>query len=53
MAPVHSIEGFEGSVVLADVVGESLRTRHDPHKLALALMAIADSRSGEVEKALS
>ena len=44
VAPVRRIDGFDGSVVLADVVDESDRTRHDPRKLAVALMDIAASQ---------
>ncbi len=35
------IEGFEGTVVLADVVDTTFRTRHDSQKLARALLSIA------------
>jgi uncharacterized cofD-like protein len=38
---VSRIDGFEGAVVLADVVDATFRTRHDPRKLSDALMAIA------------
>ncbi len=39
--PVQRIDGFGGAVVLADVVDEDVRTRHDPQKLARALMDVA------------
>ncbi len=45
VAPVRRIDGFGGAVVLADVVDESDRTRHDPRKLAGALMDIAGSQN--------
>lgn len=52
VAPVQRIDGFGGSVVLADVVDESNRARHDPDKLAAAIADIAVSRSGEARKVL-
>ena len=51
IAPVQRIDSFGGEVVLADVVDEDIRTRHDPDKLATALMEIAKSRP-VVESAL-
>ena len=52
VAPVQRIDSFGGEVVLADVVDEGVRTRHDPDKLATALMEIAKSRPGVVESTL-
>lgn len=40
---VSRIDGFDGVVVLADVVNEEFPTRHDPYKLAAALTAIEHS----------
>ena len=40
VAPVSFIDGFDGSVTLADVLDEESPTRHDPRKLAKALLAI-------------
>ena len=40
---VSRIDGFDGVVVLADVVNEEFPTRHDPDKLATALTAIERS----------
>lgn len=41
--PEAKVVGFEGAVTLADVVSEDFPTRHDPQKLAKAIMNI-DSR---------
>ena len=41
--PQDTLEGFGGQLVLADVVDEARRTRHDPVKLANALVAILRS----------
>ena len=38
--PQDQVQGFKGQVILADVVDESFRTRHDSAKLAGALLAI-------------
>ena len=38
--PVSWIDGFEGAVIQADVVDASFGTRHDPQKLAAALVAL-------------
>lgn len=40
LPPESSIQGFTGAVVLADLVDTALRTRHDPQKLASALLAL-------------
>ena len=52
IAPFERIDGFVGEVVLADVVDEDIRTRHDPDKLATALMEIAKSRPVVVDSTL-
>ena len=44
IAPQSRINGYQGAVVLADVVDEEFPTRHDPRKLAEALVGI-ESRS--------
>jgi 2-phospho-L-lactate transferase/gluconeogenesis factor (CofD/UPF0052 family) len=45
IATPEAVDGFQGQVVAADVVDEARRTRHDPTKLANALMEILrDSR---------
>ena len=41
IAAESRIHGFEGVIVLADVVDATVRTRHDPRKLAVALLSIA------------
>ncbi|MBI4282446.1 MAG: YvcK family protein [Chloroflexi bacterium] len=46
---VSRIDGFNGAVVLADVVNEDFPTRHDPTKLATAIMAIALGSSRSVK----
>ncbi|MBI4199365.1 MAG: YvcK family protein [Chloroflexi bacterium] len=47
-----SIPGFHGTVVLADVIDESFPTRHDPRKLASALLDLArSSRRGVLQTA--
>jgi hypothetical protein len=38
--PVSRIDGFEGAVIQADVVDVNLGTRHNPQKLAAALLAL-------------
>ena len=38
---VARVEGFHGTIILGDLVDETFRTRHDPQKLAAALMSIA------------
>ncbi|MBF8267714.1 MAG: putative gluconeosis factor [Dehalococcoidia bacterium] len=51
--PIFRIQGFEGAVVLADVVDEGFPTRHDPRKLASALLSIGRSSSNGMRKTLS
>jgi len=46
--PEPRIDGFEGTLILADVVNTESRTRHDPYKLATALMSIPTRRSKTV-----
>ena len=41
ITPQPKIDDFDGTVVLADVINTSMRTRHDPEKLALAIVSIA------------
>ena len=53
LQPVRQIDGFGGEVVLADVVDEGNRTRHDPDKLAGALMDIAAARYDAAGRAIS
>lgn len=43
ISPIANIPGFAGKLVLRDVVDETFRTRHDPEKLATALLKIARS----------
>ncbi len=38
--PVSEVDGFDGVLVSADVVSDDTPVRHDPHKLACALMDI-------------
>ena len=39
--PTPTIKGFTGDILLRDVVDESLRTRHDPHKLASEIIGMS------------
>ena len=41
ISPQTKVDQFNGTVVLADVVNTSMRTRHDPEKLALAIVSVA------------
>ena len=50
--PVGQVEEFGGEVVLADVVDENQRNRHDQDKLAGALMEIAASRAASAGRTL-
>jgi uncharacterized cofD-like protein len=47
---VSRIEGFQGSVISADVLDESFATRHDTIKLTRALLDIWRSSSGVAKK---
>jgi uncharacterized cofD-like protein len=47
---VYRIDGFQGTVVLADVVNEDFPTRHDPAKLAKAIMSIAPRSSRRMKR---
>lgn len=41
IVPDTTMQGFDASVIMADVVDENFRTRHDPQKLARTIMTIA------------
>lgn len=45
--PVSEVDGFDGVLVSADVVDEEMPERHDPHKLADALMGIQCADAGK------
>ena len=45
--PVSEVDGFGGVLVSADVVDEEMPERHDPHKLADALMGILRTGAGK------
>ena len=38
--PIWHMDGFRGSFLVDDVLDESMPTRHDPRKLARAIMQI-------------
>ncbi|MBI2856514.1 MAG: hypothetical protein HYX93_06690, partial [Chloroflexi bacterium] len=44
------IDGFHGTVVLADVLDEGFPTRHDPMKLAKAIMGTGRKSNGVIRQ---
>jgi len=46
---ISKIDGFEGVVILTDLVDDGRPTRHDPQKVAQAIMRIA-ARPSKVSK---